>query len=224
MQILLATWFNVHQSTVSRKVWAVTAALIRAYPESFDLTGSGKIGFYTKFNLLNILGCIDCTHAKISAPPPLHKHREEYINRKMYHSINVQAICDSDCMVTDFDVSWPGSVHDSRIFKNSTVYNQLREGELDGILLGDNGYAIAQFLLTPFLRPPANPAEHNYNAVHKMARCTIERTFGQSKRRFNCLGSILRCSLDRVPSVIVACFILHNLAKYLGIQITIERS
>ena len=113
------------------------------------------------------------------------------------------------------DVSWSGSVHDSRIFKNSTVYNQLRRGELQGILLGDNEYAIEPFLLTPFLRP-ATPAEHAYNGVHKRARCTIERTFGQVKRRFHFIGSILRCSLDRVPFVIVSCFILHNLAKDRG--------
>ena len=159
MQLSLAAWINVHLSTVRRNVWAVTSALIWAYPESFDMTESGKIDFYTKFNLPNILGCIFCTYVKISPlpPPPIHKHPEEYINRKMYCSMNVQAICDSDRKVMDSDVSWPGSVLDSRIFKNSTVYNQLRRGELQGILLGDNGYAIAPFLLTPFLRP-ANPA------------------------------------------------------------------
>ena len=214
MQLSLAAWINVHQSTVSRNVWAVTMALIRAYPESFAMRGSSKIGFHTKFGLPNILGCIDCTHVKITAPP-IDRHPEEYINRKQYYSINVQAISDSDCKVMDLDVSWPGSVHDSRIFKNSNVYNQCRTGELQGILLGDNGYAIAPFLLTPFLRPDT-PAEVNYNWVHKRARCTIERTFGQVKRRFHCIGSILRCSLDRVPSVIVSCFILHNLAKDVG--------
>ena len=44
----------------------------------------------------------------------------------------------------------------------------------------------------------------------------MERSFGQVKRRFHCLGSILRCDLVRVPSIIVVCFILHNQAKRLG--------
>ena len=35
------------------------------------------------------------------------------------------------------------------------------------------------------------------------------------KRRFHCLGSTLRCELDRVPSIIVVRFILHNQAKRL---------
>ena len=63
-------------------------------------------------------------------------------------------------------VAWPGSVHDRRIFKNSRVYNRPLSGELNGILLADNGYGIAPFCLTPFL-------------VHKRTRTTVDRAFGQ---------------------------------------------
>ena len=38
-----------------------------------------------------IIGCIDCTHIRIQAP---HLNENFYVNRKRYHSINVQAICD----------------------------------------------------------------------------------------------------------------------------------
>nr|CAH7750834.1 unnamed protein product [Callosobruchus chinensis] len=34
-----------------------------------------------------------------------------------YHSINVQATCNADEWFTSVDASWPGSVHDSRIFE-----------------------------------------------------------------------------------------------------------
>ena len=80
----------------------------------------------------------------------------------------------------DGDASWTGSVHESRIFKNSDVYEKLITGELNGILLGDNGNAITPVLLTPFLTPNI-AAERNYNHIHKRTRCTIERTFGQVK-------------------------------------------
>lgn len=107
---------------------------------------------------------------------------------------------------------WPGSVHDSRIFKSSSLFARLSSGNLQGILLGDNGYGLYPFLLTPYLRPN-NDVQENFNVIHKRTRNAIERAFGQLKRRFHCLGSILRVRLDRVCSVIVASFILHNLAK-----------
>nr|CAH7734830.1 unnamed protein product [Callosobruchus chinensis] len=47
----------------------------------------------------------------------------EYIDRKGYHSINVQATCKADEWVTSVDASWPGSVHDSRIWSNSEICN-----------------------------------------------------------------------------------------------------
>ena len=144
--------------------------------------------------------------------PKLSQHPDEYINRKLFHSINVQTVCDSDCFFLEVVVAWPGSVHDSRIFKNSSLFHRLARGQINGILLGDNGYAISPFLLTPYLQP-TNDVQVNYNARHKTTRNVIERTFGQLKKPFHCLGSILRLRLHRVCPVIIACFILHNLAK-----------
>nr|CAH7714657.1 unnamed protein product [Callosobruchus chinensis] len=40
------------------------------------------------------MGVIDCTHIKIKKKTPL--LGDEYINRKGYHSINVQATCNAD--------------------------------------------------------------------------------------------------------------------------------
>ena len=213
LQLSLGAWINIHQTTASRTVWTVTLALLRTYPESFSMRVSSKEGFFQKFNIPNIIGCIDYTHLRIPAPP-IYQHPDEYINQKQYHSINVQVISDCNCIVTDLDVSWPGSVHDSRIFKNSDVYKKVMMGELNGILLGDNGYGITPFLLTPFLTPNT-PAKRNYNHIHKRARCTIERTLVKL-RRFHCIGGTLRCKLDRVPSVIAVAFFVYNLAKHVG--------
>ena len=67
----------------------------------------------------------------------------------------------------------------------------------------------------PFLQP-STAAEENYNIVHKKGRVVIERTFGQVKSRVYCIGSILRIKLERVPTIIITCFMLHNLAKQFG--------
>nr|CAH7724812.1 unnamed protein product [Callosobruchus chinensis] len=68
----------------------------------------------------------------------------EYINRKGYHSINVQATCNADEGFTSVDASWPGSAHDSRIWSNSEICNiAKREFQRSNALLsGDEEYGI----------------------------------------------------------------------------------
>ncbi|GFX46330.1 nuclease HARBI1 [Trichonephila clavipes] len=39
----------------------------------------------------------------------------------------------------------------------------------------------------------------------------IERKYGILKRRFPCLSIGLNCHIDRVPAIVVACCVLHNL-------------
>ena len=213
MQLTLGSWLHIDQSTVSRTVWNVTKTILAAYPNPFTIPATAEADFLHNFNVPNCLGLIDCTHVRILRPNrddfPL-----EYINRKKFFSLNVQIVCDSWGRVTNLLVQWPGSVHDSRIFKNSALYNDLSSGALPGYLIADSGYALAPFCLTPYLNPVGAP-QKNYNVVHKHPRSLVERTIGQAKNRFYCMGSILRIKLARVPSVIVACFVLHNEAKRL---------
>lgn len=212
MQLSLAAWVNVDQATVCRCIWDVTTAIIEHYPNVLTIQPQRvKDGFFERYKVPNVLGAIDCTHIRIKAPPE-DQHPGEYINRKNYYSINVQAVCDSDSKFIDVVAAWPGGVHDSRIFKNSGIYRKLTNRQLNGVLFGDNGYGNSPICLTPFLNP-TTAAENNYNQIHKTTRCTIERAFGQMKKRFYCMGSILRISLERIPSTIIVCFILHNLAK-----------
>lgn len=48
-----------------------------------------------KFNSPHAIGCIDCTHVAIAPPPYQHPEYPEhiYVNRKGYHSMNVQLVC-----------------------------------------------------------------------------------------------------------------------------------
>ncbi|CAC5404280.1 HARBI1 [Mytilus coruscus] len=172
--------------------------------------GDIKQGFFNYGGFPGVVGCIDGTHVRISAP----SHDEpSFVNRKGYHSINTQAICDHEGRFTNV-TRWPGSVHDSHIFRCLQECTHLEESHLsvqDGLILGDSGYACRSFLMTPYLRP-TEPCHEKFNKAHMKTRCCIERTFGWWKKRFNCLHQGIRMRPEKVCKIIMTCAVLHNLA------------
>ena len=210
----IAAIINVDQSTACRSIWRVTKALIenRGNMIRFPLNLENiKREFFEIAGLPRIVGAVDGTHVEIQRPPS-NQYPDEYINRYGTHSINVQVLCDASCRFLDVDASWPGSVHDSRIFMNSRINQIFASERLDGILLGDSGYRLLPYLLTPFLNPNTRPQEL-FNFSHKSSRVRIEMAIGQLKRRFSCLKTPLRISLERVSATVMACCILHNICK-----------
>lgn len=94
----------------------------------------------------------------------------------------------------DIVVRHPGSTHDSVIFDRSSVRVRFEQGQIIGLLLGDNGYSCRPYLLTPLINP-TNQQEENYNRVHKSTRNIVERLFGMWKRKFPCLSRVLRTKM-----------------------------
>ncbi|KAJ8967359.1 hypothetical protein NQ314_002945 [Rhamnusium bicolor] len=119
--------------------------------------------------------------------------------------------------VRDIVCRWPGSTHDSTIFNNSRVRAQMENGEFgdDSLLLGDGGYAVKRYLITP-LRNPITPAEHLFNESQIRTRNPIERFFGVIKRRFPVLALGIRLNVHKVEAIVVACAVLHNIARQMG--------
>ncbi|KAL6470612.1 hypothetical protein MHYP_G00217310 [Metynnis hypsauchen] len=178
-----------------------------------------------------VIGCIDGTHIPITAPS---EHEGDYVNRKSIHSINVQIICDASHLITNVEARWPGSVHDSRIFRESTLSNKFQHGrrfvgvfhmdcnsyimeipyvitgQYDGLLLGDRGYPCLPYLMTPYSDPAPGP-QSRFNQAHGKTRARIEMTLGILKARFQCLKG-LRVTPDRACNIILACVVLHNIA------------
>ncbi|KAI4468079.1 hypothetical protein MML48_2g00013046 [Holotrichia oblita] len=170
-----------------------------------------QTNFYATASFPRVIGTIDCTHIKIQSPGGI--DAEIFRNRKSYFSINVQAIANADMIFTDIVARWPGSVHDSTIFNNTAIKTRFEEGEFtNNFLLGDSGYPLRNYLLTPLANPVAR-AEQLYNESHIRTRNCIERVFGLWKRRFPVLAYGLRLKLDTILTVIIATAVLHNIAR-----------
>lgn len=188
--------FNVDRRTVGRIISRFSSVLSRRLGEYVHLPATQREAdemiesFYQMAGFPNILGCIDCTHVQISAPVV---NEFEYVNRKGKHTINVQLVCNADMQITNCVVRWPGSVHDSRILRESNIFRNFEgpEKPLNGVFLGDGGYMLRPWLMTP-IRNPAGRAQENYNTAHCSTRSIIERTNGVLKRRWYCLHAELR--------------------------------
>lgn len=86
---------------------------------------------------------------------------------------------------------------------------------INGTLIGDTGYALRPWLMTP-IPHPASRAERRYNSSLSRTRVIIEQVFGQLKRRFPCLSIGLRVCPVRATTIVLACTVLHNMAKDYG--------
>ncbi|XP_008189496.1 putative nuclease HARBI1, partial [Acyrthosiphon pisum] len=178
--------------------------------------------FYRTTGFPGVIGCIDCTHVAI-VPPTTNLNLVEnqhpeylYINQKNYHFINVQLICDSKLNILNVNALFPGSTHDNHIWNNSKVLpvvQELHERDLnDYYLLGDSGYPLHQWLLTPILNP-SSAAEIHYNTKQMYTRSLMERCNGVLKARFRCLikDRTLHYNPEKSSAIINACVVLHNL-------------
>lgn len=208
---------GVEQSTVSRTVSNVVQKIISQadywikFPTTQNSIMEAKELWRNRYHFPTAIGVIDCTHIGIEKPK---LHGDEYINRRGKPTLNVQATCDAKCMFTSVDVSWPGSVHDSRIWKNSEFRQTMMRTD-NTVLLGDEGYGIEPWLMVPF-RNPDDAIKRSYNNLLKQERVIIERCFGQVKRRFPILKYVCLVKLKNISNIVIACFILHNIAKILG--------
>ena len=87
---------GVDKSTVSRVVYDVSRLLAAKqaqfikWPTDVAEINENKNGFFRRRQFPGVIGCIDGTHVRILAP---HSHENDFVNRKGFHSINVQGIC-----------------------------------------------------------------------------------------------------------------------------------
>jgi hypothetical protein len=104
--------------------------------------------------------------------------------------------------------------HDNRILRNSTLPAIMKRLK-NAILLGDGGYGIYPWLITPY-KNPVTLEQLFFNQTYAKERVIIERCFGQLKRRFPMQGYKMRGKLESIPAFIICCAVLLNISKYLN--------
>ncbi|XP_049888362.1 putative nuclease HARBI1 [Epinephelus moara] len=198
---------------VSKVIRGVFRRLIR-FPDMEELEEIGA-GFQQLSGcpaFCRVAGSIDGCHVRIVPP---RQFAGDYFNRKLFHSIQFQAICDHKGRFLDVVVGFPGCVHEARVLRSSPFHVHQLYPPPGWYLIGDGGYpCLAEpiCLLTGFREPVRNAVEGRYNARLSRARCVVERAFGVLKTRWRSIFlKALEVKVEFVPEVITACLFLHNL-------------
>lgn len=191
--------------TISRVICESRHHFIPAVSDSLAI----KRDFFDVAGFPNVIGCIDGTHIPITSPGG--NAPEVYRCRKGFFSLNCQMVCNADRTITNVVVRWPGSSHDSRIFSNCALRDDFENNKYSGFLLGDRGYALKSYLMTPVSNPQTEKVKR-YNYIHSKTRVRIEQCYGVLKQRFRALRIPMRMKLENTIPAIIAAVCLHNFA------------
>ncbi|CAM4717894.1 unnamed protein product [Lepidochelys kempii] len=170
-------------------------------------------------------GAKDGTHIPILGP----EHQGiQYINHKGYFSRVLQALVDHKGRFTNINVGWLGKVHDTRIFRNSGLWEWLQQGtyfpdqkitvgnvEMPIVILGDPAYSLMPWFMKPYTGT-LDSSQELFN--HRLSKCrmAVECAFGRLKARWHSLLTQLDLSETSIPIVITACCVVHNICESKG--------
>ncbi|XP_028412532.1 protein ALP1-like [Dendronephthya gigantea] len=227
---MTANTFGVHVCTVSKTIYdvcrAITYRLGPTYiklPQNEEQMRKKVAEFEAKYGCIQAFGCIDGTHVAIKRPT---ENSQDYYCYKGFFSLNVQGVCDYRGQFMDVDCRWPGSVHDAKVFANSIINRKLRDGELPMTyqhlikggskvgcyLIGDPAYPLTPYCMKEYQTCTSN-SQVIFNNILRSARNPVECAFGRLKARWRFLTKQIDLNLDLLPTVVYACFVLHNFCE-----------
>uniref|UniRef100_A0A8C4VVC8 Putative nuclease HARBI1 n=1 Tax=Gopherus evgoodei TaxID=1825980 RepID=A0A8C4VVC8_9SAUR len=219
--------FGVGKSTVGAAVLQVAKAIIKLLLRKVVTLGNVQVivdGF-AAMGFPNCGGAINGTHIPILAP----EHQgTQYIKRKGYFSMVLQALVDHKGRFTNIHVGWPGRVHDARVFRSTALFKWLQQRtyfpdqkitvgdvEMPVVILGDPAYPLMPWLMKPYTGS-LDSGQELFNYRLSKCRMVVECAFGRLKGRWRTLLTCSDLSQTNVPFVIAACCVLHNLCESKG--------
>lgn len=160
-----------------------------------------------------VIGAMDSCFITIKEPNVYGSH---FLNRRKKYSVHLLAVCDPNNRFTYTEAGFPGSAHDSRVFRNTMLHHRMCTSPEDLFpsnshhITGDALFQLSNHVLVPY-RGKLTLTQARFNSKLSQIRGVAESTFELLTRRFRRLNYV-DADLSRVPGIIIACCILHNIA------------
>ncbi|XP_005107377.1 putative nuclease HARBI1 [Aplysia californica] len=177
-----------------------------------DQIGLRKIAleFDQETGMPGVVGAVDGIHFPIKQKSRL---GHAYRNSQGYLSIHMQAVCDANFMFLDVHCGNPGSVDDETVYRSCDLRAKLLHDPLpaDLHLVGDAGYPLEPFMLTPFPGDVRRLTrqQKEFNDRHTNAVLAVKISLQLLQGRFQRLKFLDMERESDIPVTIVACCVLH---------------
>ena len=214
-------------ATISAIVHEVSSSLLSCRNRIYKPAKDGdptptQISNFAKFSPFfdNCIGALDGTYVPAVIP---FDEQVRFRNRKKFVSQNVLGVVNFDMTFAYALCGWEGSAHDSRVYDDAKGRGLPLPN--NKFYLGDAGYGLSKYVLTPFRGVryhllefemnglgPAN-AKELFNLRHSSLRNVVERVFGVMKRRFPILVKMSPYDYPFQVELVECCILLHNFVR-----------
>ncbi|KAI3788113.1 hypothetical protein L2E82_00778 [Cichorium intybus] len=203
--------------TSQRIVLSRKISILVSPTKAFDNFRSG--------GLPNCCGAIETTHLK-KYPSVSECRAKVWLDRENNHSMILQVIVDSTMRFIDVVTGWPGHMTNENVLKRSTIFDLAQKGErLNGneielsdgtkvgeYLVGGSGFQLLPWLITPYQNEELTEDQIEFNKKHLATRLVANRALKKLKDIWAVVdGGMWRPDRHKLPRIVFACCILHNI-------------
>ncbi|XP_056151389.1 uncharacterized protein LOC130126040 [Lampris incognitus] len=242
----ISSLFGVGKSTVCRCVRDMCHAIVvllrplyLSTPNDQELEESAHV-FLSKWGFPHCVAALATLHTAIITPS---SNVSDYANPAGWLSVMSQVAVNGKGQFWDVCASFPGGTDPADILQNSTLWATALEGGLSPdppptfmgkllryVLLGEACYPLQSWLMKAY--PEEEEKKTNWGALTEpqrvfnlrlaKARHVAEEALLRLRARWQCLSKRNDCGLDVVPTMILACCILHNVCESHGDAFKVE--
>lgn len=192
--------FGMNQSTVSQITWRFVEAMEEkglhhlTWPSTEAEMEQIKSKFEKIRGLPNCCGAIDITHVVMTLPT-MDPSNNVWFDREKNYSMVLQAVVDPEMRLRDVIAGWPGSLSDAVVLRSSGFFRLSEEGkrlngkklnisegtEIGEYIIGDAGFPLLPWLLTPYQGKGLSDLQIEFNKRHAATRMVAQMTLARLK-------------------------------------------